>query len=77
MVSLILVAKFATSLGELIHEKIQVEHLNTVPLSITREWQLCAAEIQGRPQKLSPFGLRWSDSYFENRYGFVRQFSSN
>ncbi len=47
----------------------KVENLNTVPLSITREWQLCAAE------KLSPFGLRRSDFYFENRYGFVRQFS--
>jgi hypothetical protein len=47
----------------------KVENLNTVPLSITREWQLCAAE------KLLPFGLRRSDFYFENRYGFVRQFS--
>ncbi len=34
---------------------------DTVPLSIMSEWQLCGAEIQWRPQKLSALGLRWSD----------------
>jgi len=58
-------------------KKAEAKNLNTVPLSITSEWQLCGAEIKWRPQKLSPFGLRWSESYFENRYGFVRQFSSH
>jgi hypothetical protein len=53
---------------------------NTI-LSITSKivggWQLFGAENEWHTLKSSPFELRGSDSYFENRYGLVREFSSN